>query len=445
MVVRPQWLHPIAESSYAFRAQMPDCLESNAATPTPIIFFINKLSGGQKGQDVYRILVRLLNPRQVFLVENDTDIIQALNIYSSLKNIRVCICGGDGTVAWVLGRLMEAFPSLKNPPVSICPLGAGNDMSRVLGWGHRYKSNQLLKTLTRISHAHPRALDRWRIRIEALETNAANHESVNRRQRFFSFMGRPKFIHNADTQSYENHPMPINAFFFNYISFGLDAAIVLDYQVRRKRDPSKFTSPVKNKILCINEGRKYFKDFAFGIAWDLRSYIRLICDGQDLTDSVRHCHSLVLLNTPSFGSGTHPWGRMSTNRDTSPRREHKKDDSFDQISTHSLRAHDAPIDGPDGNQSIAAVDDLARHSAHGFETQNFGDRKIEVLGLNTKQMALIRMGFRGNRIAQCSEARIELSRPMPVHMDGGPFYLPGSTAVNIMHAGQVMVLQNETR
>ncbi|CAF1050325.1 unnamed protein product [Rotaria sordida] len=424
---------------------MLNYLETNDVSSTPVIFFINKLSGGQKGDQVYRTLVHLLNPRQVFLLENDTTIMQALNIYSSLSNIRICICGGDGTVAWILSRLMDAFPPLKNPPVSICPLGTGNDMSRALGWGYRYKPKQLMETLTQISRAHSTPLDRWRIQIEALEINRSNNEFVNRRRRFSSFMRHPKFIRNAEQPFYDNHRTPINTYFFNYISFGLDAAIVVDYYASRTRHPSKFTSPLKNKILCINESRKYFNDFAFGIAWDLTSYIRLICDGQDFTDSIRHCHSLIVLNTRSFGSGTHPWSGKSKNRIESLSDDHEEDDSFDQISTHSLPTHDSPINDHDENQTTTTIGGLGRAALDNFETQDFGDRKIEVLGLNIRQMALIRMGFRGHRITQCSQLRIELNHPMPVHMDGGPFYLAGSMAVNITHAGQVMVLTNHNR
>ena len=336
---------------------------------------MNKCSGGRKGEQVYRTLVRLLNPRQVFLLENDASITHALSIYSSLSNMRICICGGDGTVAWVVHRLVEVFPSLTNPLICILPLGTGNDMSRALGWGSEFRSTrQLFETLTQIPRSLPVILDRWTVHVEPLETNESSKETTERHH-------QPKFIRR--TNEY-HHAIPNNRFFLNYISFGLDAAFVLDYHNRRLDDPSKFTSPLKNKILCINESRKYFNDFVFGMTWNLSSYMRLICDGQDLTNSIQHCHSLVLLNTRSFASGSHPW------RD--------------------------------------------------FERQDFGDKKIEVLGLSTKQMALLRFGCHGLPIAQCSQVRIELNHSMPVHMDGGPFCLAGSSAVNITHAGQVMML-----
>jgi hypothetical protein len=34
---------------------------------------------------------------------------------------------------------------------------------------------------------------------------------------------------------------------------------------------------------------------------------------------------------------------------------------------------------------------------------------------------------------------------MTAQMDGEPFYLPESVAVNVAHAGQVLVLRNENR
>jgi diacylglycerol kinase family enzyme len=61
--------------------------------------------------------------------------------------IFVFVFGGDGTVGWVLGRLAEMYPSENNPPVGICSLGTGNDLSRVLTWGEQYDPKRLFQTL----------------------------------------------------------------------------------------------------------------------------------------------------------------------------------------------------------------------------------------------------------------------------------------------------------
>ena len=239
------------------------------------------------------------------------------------------------------------------------------------------------------------------------------------------------------------------------MSFGLDAAIALEFHDRRSRDPTKFSSPLKNKLMYLNESRKYLNDFARSKMWNLSSYIRLICDGENLTDSIKNCHTLLVLNIPGYASGTNPWGKTSNH--TSPSITIQKDsDSFEQISTSSVELIDLPANTHEVYELITlneCSNDQANSSSvtttsnptGRFERQDFGDKKIEVVGLSTTHMATIHIGFRGIRIAQCSQLRIELCCPMTAQMDGEPFYLPESVAVNITHAGQVLVSRNESR
>jgi len=241
------------------------------------------------------------------------------------------------------------------------------------------------------------------------------------------------------------------------MSFGLDAAIALEFHDRRTRDPKKFSSPLKNKLMYLNESRKYLHDFARSKMWNLSSYIRLICDGENLTDSIKNCHTLLVLNIPGYASGTNPWGKTSNNSLSSPSIIIQKDsDSFEQISTSSVELADLPANTHEVYELITLNDcsndqinspsiTTANNSTGRFDRQDFGDKKIEVVGLSTTHMATIHIGFRGLRIAQCSQLRIELFCPMTVQMDGEPFYLPESVAVNITHAGQVLVLRNENR
>ena len=44
------------------------------------------------------------------------------------------ICGGDGTIGWVFTTLQEEGLA-DVADVAFAPLGTGNDLSRVLGWG----------------------------------------------------------------------------------------------------------------------------------------------------------------------------------------------------------------------------------------------------------------------------------------------------------------------
>ncbi|CAF4132093.1 unnamed protein product [Rotaria magnacalcarata] len=464
IIVRPQWLSRSSTSKLGFQARLPShSNDSNAGSScfpyAPVIMFINKRSGGQVGETIYRELLKTLNPRQVFLLENNATITNALEIYSSLPNIRICVFGGDGTVGWILGCLAENYPSRNNPPVSICPLGTGNDLSRVLAWGEQYDSKSLFNTMLRIPQAQVVALDRWAVQVEQLDiptsSESMEQQPTNKLQvmrTLESLLKHPKFVLEDNRASYENHQQLPNTRFINYMSFGLDAAITLDFHDERTRDPSKFSSPLKNKLMYLNESCKYLSDFARANIWNLSSYIRLICDGRNLTDAIRDCHTLVILNIPGYASGTNPWGKSSSKSfisyDNNYSMDTQKSSSVtDDNSTNSVDVFSSLVDIHENVKSNSLSETSvheAPNSVGSFECQDFGDRKIEVLSLNTAHMATIHVGFCGYRIAQCSQLRIELLSPMTAQMDGEPFYLPASVAVNISHADQVLVLKNQT-
>lgn len=57
-----------------------------------------------------------------------------LEMYRKVPNLRVLVCGGDGTAGWILSALDSLkWPSY--PPIAIVPLGTGNDLANTLGWG----------------------------------------------------------------------------------------------------------------------------------------------------------------------------------------------------------------------------------------------------------------------------------------------------------------------
>lgn len=78
----------------------------------------------------------MLNPIQVIDLLDDG--LAKLKIFSAIPNIRIVVGGGDGTVASVVNYVKSgAIPAwiFNNPPVSVLPLGTGNDLGRCLGWG----------------------------------------------------------------------------------------------------------------------------------------------------------------------------------------------------------------------------------------------------------------------------------------------------------------------
>lgn len=55
-------------------------------------------------------------------------------VAAPLYHVRLVICGGDGSVAWVVGELHRAKLA-GIVPIAIVPNGTGNDLSNYMGWG----------------------------------------------------------------------------------------------------------------------------------------------------------------------------------------------------------------------------------------------------------------------------------------------------------------------
>ena len=67
----------------------------------PLLVFVNSRSGGQLGGYLFNQLGKNLNPLQVVdLYKTDPKV--ALRQFCDLPRVRVLVCGGDGTVAWIL-------------------------------------------------------------------------------------------------------------------------------------------------------------------------------------------------------------------------------------------------------------------------------------------------------------------------------------------------------
>ena len=91
-----------------------------------------------------------------------------LELFRNLQYFRVLVCGGDGTVAWVLDAI-EKYNYESPPPVAVLPLGTGNDLSRVLHWGGGFSvaegQGALSTFLTDVENAAVTMLDRWKVNI----------------------------------------------------------------------------------------------------------------------------------------------------------------------------------------------------------------------------------------------------------------------------------------
>lgn len=94
----------------------------------PVLCFVNTKSGGKSGAYILRELKDYLSDVQVVDL-NRTNPMTPLKLFSTLPHYRVLVCGGDGSVRWVLNCIKQ-LPLDRRPPVAIMPLGTGNDLAR---------------------------------------------------------------------------------------------------------------------------------------------------------------------------------------------------------------------------------------------------------------------------------------------------------------------------
>lgn len=87
-------------------------------------------------------------------------------MFRHIKNYKILVCGGDGTIGWVLQCLdnVGQDSECSSPACAIVPLGTGNDLARVLRWGSGYTgAEDPLNLLKDVIEAEEIRLDRWTV------------------------------------------------------------------------------------------------------------------------------------------------------------------------------------------------------------------------------------------------------------------------------------------
>ncbi|EYB89640.1 hypothetical protein Y032_0229g2907 [Ancylostoma ceylanicum] len=156
--------------------------------------------------------------------------------------------------------------------MAVLPLGTGNDLSRVLGWGSGTNGDlDILQYLNDVYAAGTQKLDRWKIMIK----------SKNQ-------FGRRTVITNMKMS--------------NYVSIGVDASVTLGMQKTRKSIPRALSSRLLNKLLFFSFGTK---DVFTRTCKGLHDKISLYLDDQLV--ELPGIEGIVFLNIQCWGAGVQPW------------------------------------------------------------------------------------------------------------------------------------------
>lgn len=409
------------------------------AQTAPILCFVNPRSGEQATSVIFSSLYRSLNPLQIVdLTEHKPEVL--LKVFLPyLDRCRILVCGGDGTIAWILNAIDSLKLEKPPPPLGLIPLGTGNDLARVLGWGGGYRGEDVVGILRDVRDAQPLVMDRWK--VTTIEP------------------GSSRFSRAKKTTSY----------MINYWSFGVDAHITLGFHTTRESNPELFRNRLVNKFIYV------------GVLFCLGYLGNVTNDRADLFFSV-----LQFLTGTKY-TAHWAWTKLTSGRSTpdlqptqatapsAPGAHDRSMTAESTISTDNERERDRErngdgdrprssspspppimnladcsklwIDGQeistDGLASIVAVNipSFGGGSSMALPPVEMDDGKLDLIALsNSVHLASSLVGLtRPIYLGKASEVKAQFKEETPVQVDGEPFVAPRSTVTLSFHKHATML------
>ncbi|KAH8252860.1 hypothetical protein KR032_002250 [Drosophila birchii] len=236
----------------------------------PLIVIANTKSGSSTGANVLSLLRGYLHPLQVMELgsRGPQDALQWA-AKASPRPCRILVAGGDGTIGWVMNSIY-ALNIKPQPSVAIMPLGTGNDLSRVLGWGPEPPSVlDPVQILRNIRRARSVNLDRYDLQIE-------------------------KIHYRLPIQRHPTKTIHV----YNYFSVGVDAYITYNFHKTRESRFYLLSSRIFNKLLYFTFGTQQVMQPG---CEHLEEKLTLYLDNKLV--QLPELQALVFLNIDSWGAG----------------------------------------------------------------------------------------------------------------------------------------------